>query len=173
MNTSESPSSIRISTSEREAEVWRALGEVADPEIPVLSLVELGVIRSVRLQESGVEVEMTPTFTGCPALERMKEDVEMKLKSKGFEPVVIRVNHAIPWSTDNLDETTKEKLRVFGIAPPPKTMESLAVTLELPVVCPFCSSARTHLESPFGATLCKQIYYCDSCLQSFERFKPL
>lgn len=173
MNPQESTSAIRSTASEREAEVWKALGEVADPEIPVLSLVELGVIRSVRLQESGVEVEMTPTFTGCPAMERMKEDVEMKLKSIGFEPVVIRVNRTVGWSTDNLDESAKEKLRIFGIAPPPKTRESLAVTLDLPVMCPFCSSARTHLESPFGATLCKQIYYCDSCLQSFERFKPL
>ncbi|MBF8248468.1 MAG: phenylacetate-CoA oxygenase, PaaJ subunit [Bacteroidetes bacterium] len=173
MNASESIPARQVFVSDREAEIWKALGEVADPEIPVLSLVELGVIRSVMLEGSGVEVEMTPTFTGCPALERMKEDVELKLKSKGFDPVVIRVNHSAPWSTDNLDEATKEKLRVFGIAPPPKTMESLAVTLELPVVCPFCSSAGTHLESPFGATLCKQIYYCDSCMQSFERFKPL
>ena len=173
MNMFDSTSTVPFSTSEREAEVWRALGEVADPEIPVLSLVELGVIRSVRLQGSGVEVEMTPTFSGCPALEQMKEDAEKKLKSRGFEPVVVRVNHVVQWSTDGLDESTKEKLRVFGIAPPPKRMESLAVTLELPVVCPFCSSSRTHLESPFGATLCKQIYYCDSCLQSFERFKPL
>lgn len=173
MNSPIQSEKTKTRASDRAAEVWKALGEVADPEIPVLSLVDLGVIRSVQVQESGVEIEMTPTFTGCPALERMKEDVEMKLKSKGFESVVIRVNHAVQWSTDNLDETTKEKLRVFGIAPPPKTMESLAVTLELPVVCPFCSSARTHLESPFGATLCKQIYYCDSCLQSFERFKPL
>ena len=156
-----------------EERAWTALGSIPDPEIPALSLLDLNIIRSVKANGNDVEVEMTPTFMGCPALERMKEDIRLRLKEVGFSGIQVKVNLASSWSTDLLSESAKEKLRGFGIAPPPKMGKSLPATLLLPVSCPFCGSAQTRLESPFGSTLCKQIYYCDSCRQSFERFKPL
>ena len=156
-----------------EAKAWNALKSVLDPEIPVLTLLDLNIIRSVKTHDNGVEVEITPTYMGCPALDRMKEDVRRRLEEVGFDHVRVNVDLTSTWSTELLNEHTKEKLREFGIAPPPKMNESLPVTLLLPVSCPFCGSAETHLESSFGSTLCKQIYYCDSCRQSFERFKPL
>ncbi|MBI3004119.1 MAG: phenylacetate-CoA oxygenase subunit PaaJ [Ignavibacteriales bacterium] len=156
-----------------EEKAWKALNSVQDPEIPVLSLVDLQIIRSVRTKGNDVEVEMTPTFMGCPALDRMKEDIQVRLREAGFDEITVNVDRTSSWSTDLLTEPTKEKLRVFGIAPPPKMNETLPVTLLLPVSCPFCGSTKTNLESPFGSTLCKQLYYCDSCRQSFERFKPL
>ncbi len=156
-----------------ESKAWNALQTVQDPEIPALSLLDLHIIRSVKVEDNGVEVEMTPTFMGCPALERMKEDVRLRLYEAGFTSVRVHVNHSTPWSTDLLGERAKEKLKEFGIAPPPRMTNSLPATLLLPVSCPFCASSETHMESAFGSTLCKQIYYCNSCRQSFERFKPL
>lgn len=153
--------------------IWDALKEVMDPEIPVISLVDLNVIRGVRIEEECVIVTMTPTFAGCPAMEQMKRDVISSLNKHGFADARIETILAPSWSTDNLSAETNEKLREFGIAPPPKKRESLQATLVLPVPCPFCGSEKTRLESPFGATLCKQILYCDECRQSFERFKPL
>jgi ring-1,2-phenylacetyl-CoA epoxidase subunit PaaD len=158
---------------EREQKVWELLESVADPEIPVLSLVELGIVRSVKVGEESVEVEITPTFMGCPALERMKHDIRQRLQEANYQNVNVVVNFASPWSTELLNEKTREKLRNFGIAPPPHTQKSLSAVLQLPVACPFCTSTDTQLENPFGSTLCKQIYYCNSCRQSFERFKPL
>ncbi len=156
-----------------EERIWKALKKIQDPEIPVLSLVDLNVIRGVRLEQGHVVVTMTPTFAGCPAMEQMKSDVIDSLRSLGFEQTRIEVVLAPSWSTDTLSEEAKERLRVFGIAAPPARTGSLEATLQLPVPCPFCKSVSTTLESPFGATLCKQIFYCNDCRQSFERFKPL
>src|SRR3990172_8657656 len=154
-------------------EIWEALEHVMDPEIPVLSLVDLKVIRDVKVEGDCVVVKMTPTFAGCPAMEQMKRDVIDAMHTKGFPNARIEVVLSPAWSTDSLTEDAKERLRVFGIASPPKKQESLEATLMLPVPCPFCHSTETKLESSFGATLCKQLFYCDHCRQSFERFKPL
>ncbi len=156
-----------------EARIWEELGKITDPEIPVLSLVEMKVIRSVEREGDRVKVQLAPTFMGCPALDYMKDEIRGRLHALGCAEVDIELSFNPPWSTDLLDEEVKEKLRAFGIAPPPMNGESLVAVLELPVACPFCNSMHTRLESPFGATLCKQIYYCDDCRQSFERFKPL
>lgn len=153
--------------------VWRALGEVMDPEIPVLSLVDLKVVRGVRIEDDCVVVTMTPTFAGCPAMDQMKRDVIDSMQRHGFSHVRIETVLSPSWTTDALTDETKEKLRVFGIAAPPRKRETFEATLMLPVSCPFCGSAETKLESSFGATLCKQIFYCDHCRQSFERFKPI
>jgi ring-1,2-phenylacetyl-CoA epoxidase subunit PaaD len=153
--------------------IWDALKGIMDPEIPVLSLVEMKVIRSLEIRGNRAKILLSPTFLGCPALEHMKEEIRQRLVSLGCEEVEIQLSLHPPWSTDLLDDEVKEKLRAFGIAPPPPNGESLVAVLELPVACPFCNSKQTHLESPFGATLCKQLYYCDTCRQSFERFKPL
>ena len=157
----------------KSGDVWKALAEVKDPEIPVLSLVDLGVIREAKMDGECVVVTMTPTFAGCPAMEQMKRDVLDVLRSKGFPNARVETVLSSSWSTDSIGVAAKEKLRAFGIAPPPKKLESLEATLTQPVACPFCHSTETKLESSFGATLCKQIYYCSHCSQSFERFKPL
>lgn len=156
-----------------EGTIWEELGKITDPEIPILSLVEMKILRSVSVTDAGVKVVMSPTFIGCPALDVMKNEIRSRLTALGCEQVTIETTFSPPWSSDMLDDDVKEKLRQFGIAPPPKTGEELVAVLSLPVACPFCKSSRTHLESPFGATLCKQIFYCDACRQSFERFKPI
>jgi ring-1,2-phenylacetyl-CoA epoxidase subunit PaaD len=156
-----------------EQRIWETLGQISDPEIPVISLVEMKVIRGISITEGGVTVTLSPTFVGCPALEHMKSEIRLQLGELGYEKITIETTFTPPWSTDMLDEEVKEKLRQFGIAPPPKNDGELIAVLQLPVACPFCSSKHTHLESAFGATLCKQIYYCDTCRQSFERFKPI
>lgn len=155
------------------AQARDVLQNIRDPEIPVLSLLELQVIRNLFVEGHRVTVDMTPTFLGCPALEFMKNEIREKLLAAGFEEVVINLKLSPPWSTDLLTPEVREKLRSFGIAPPERRQQSLQETLKKPVECPFCGSSRTRLESPFGPTLCRQLYYCDHCRQSFERFKPL
>jgi ring-1,2-phenylacetyl-CoA epoxidase subunit PaaD len=153
--------------------VWELLGEVQDPEIPTLSLTDLKIVRSVEVSGSSAKIVITPTFSGCPAIDHIRTLITDKLLSAGFTSVDVIIDRSRPWSSDLLDESAKEKLRSFGIAPPPAKSENLAVTLSLPVACPFCGSKQTTLESEFGPTLCRQIFYCEDCSQSFERFKPL
>ncbi|MER3523749.1 MAG: phenylacetate-CoA oxygenase subunit PaaJ [Ignavibacteria bacterium] len=156
-----------------EQDIRTELSKITDPEIPVLTLVEMKVIRSVKVADEVVTVVLSPTFVGCPAMEYMKNEIRSRLAALGCKDVRIETTFSPPWSTDMLDEDAKEKLRAFGIAPPPKNDGALEAVLALPVACPFCHSTATHLESAFGPTLCKQIYYCDACRQSFERFKPV
>jgi ring-1,2-phenylacetyl-CoA epoxidase subunit PaaD len=164
----------RMEQTELTQEVARkALSVIVDPEIPAVTLMEMKIIRDVTVENGAVRVLFSPTFMGCPALDLMKREIHDSLHQVGFRNVSIDVTFSPPWSTDMLDEQVREKLRAFGIAPPPPTGESLPATLQLPVSCPFCGSSNTHLESRFGSTLCRQIYYCDSCRQSFDRFKPI
>jgi ring-1,2-phenylacetyl-CoA epoxidase subunit PaaD len=162
---------VKVKLDERT--IWQELGKISDPEIPVLSLIEMKIIRNVSISGESVKIIMSPTFIGCPALDLMKDEIRARLAALGCEQVTIEITFSPPWSTDMLDDDVKEKLRMFGIAPPPKTGEELVAVLSLPVACPFCKSKNTHLESAFGATLCKQIFYCNECRQSFDRFKPL
>jgi ring-1,2-phenylacetyl-CoA epoxidase subunit PaaD len=155
-----------------EALVWDALNEIQDPEIPVLSLVDLRIIRSVRVEGNGVLVHMTPTFLGCPALEYMKDEIRTKLLGLGFERVAVELQYSPSWSTDMLEDEAREKLRAFGVAPPEQRL-ALGAAHSRPVACPYCGSQDTRLDSPFGPTLCRQIFYCDGCKQSFERFKTI
>lgn len=153
--------------------VWEILRTVPDPEIPVISLVDLGVVRSVRLEGKGVEVIIRPTFSGCPAMEHMRAEVDRALREEGYAPVKVTVDRTSIWSTNELNESARQRLTTIGIAPPPKATGDLAADLAHPVACPHCGSGDTHLDSAFGSTLCKQIFRCRSCRQSFERFKPL
>lgn len=154
--------------------VWASLHDVKDPEIPALSLVELGVVRSVTVDGERVHVALAPTFSGCPALELMRRQVEEKLLGLGFVEANVTIDRSLAWSSDMLNGEARRKLKAFGVTPPPAKGEiSLSAALSLPVECPFCGSNETTLESAFGSTLCKQIYYCERCRQSFERFKPL
>jgi ring-1,2-phenylacetyl-CoA epoxidase subunit PaaD len=155
-----------------ERQVWEELGKITDPEIPVLSLVEMKIIREVKVRDQEARVLISPTFVGCPALEYIKEEIRSRLSSLGCGSVEIQTTYSPPWSTDMLDENVREKLRSFGTAPPARTTE-IPATLTIPAACPFCGSMNTHMESEFGATLCKQIFYCNYCRQSFERFKTI
>ena len=154
--------------------IWTILREIPDPEIPVLSLVDLNVVKRVDVSATdGVRVELRPTFSGCPAIDLMKRQIHDVLTSRGVEHVSVEVDLASPWSTDDMGEEAKERLRAFGIAPPPRKGRDIGAALRLPVPCPHCGSEGTHLDSAFGSTLCKQLFVCDACHQPFERFKPL
>jgi ring-1,2-phenylacetyl-CoA epoxidase subunit PaaD len=156
-----------------EQTVWSELSKIQDPEIPVLTLVEMKIIRSVKVESGEVSVVMSPTFIGCPALEHMKDEIRRRLGELGCETVNIAMTFSPPWSTDMLDEPVLEKLRAYGIAPPPRFEGDIVETLAKPVPCPFCGSEQTRVQSTFGATLCKQMFVCESCRQPFERFKPV
>ena len=156
-------------------DVWAALAEIPDPEIPVISLVELGVIKGIEVEGRHVRIEFTPTFMGCPALEPMQRAMEEKVAGLGAEPEV-RVVLDDSWSTDRITAEGREKLREAGFAPPsPRPAGKLdLVQLRTGVFrCPYCGSTETRLENLFGPTPCRSIRYCDSCRQPFEQFKTL
>ena len=148
-----------------EADVWELLEEIPDPEIPVISLVDLGVIRSVDVDNGHVHIEFTPTFLGCPALEYMKRAIEEKVP--GAEVQVIQDDS---WSTDKITAAGREKLREAGFAPPAPRLVQLQSQVHK---CPYCGSTETHLENIFGPTPCRSLRYCDSCRQPFEQFKTI
>ena len=181
-----------------EAQVWEALEQIPDPEIPVVSLVDLGVIRSVEVATGHVRIEFTPTFLGCPALEFMKRAMEEKVAELGAEPEVEVISDD-SWSTDRITPAGREKLRAAGFAPPapreastpraasvageagdaqPKTGSPSArlglVQLQANIFrCPYCGSTQTRLENIFGPTPCRSLRYCESCRQPFEQFKTI
>jgi ring-1,2-phenylacetyl-CoA epoxidase subunit PaaD len=148
-----------------EAQVWEALEEIPDPEIPVVSLVDLGVIRSVDVSDGQVRIEFTPTFLGCPALEFMKRAIENKVP--GAEVKVIADDS---WSTDKITPAGREKLRAAGFAPPAPRLVQLRSQVHR---CPYCGSTETELENLFGPTPCRSLRYCESCHQPFEQFKTI
>jgi len=154
-----------------EAQVWEALAEIPDPEIPVVSLVDLGVIRSVDVSNGHVRIEFTPTFLGCPALEVMKRAMEEKVP--GAEVQVIQDDS---WSTDKITPAGREKLRAAGFAPPAPREASAPKLVQLQANvfrCPYCGSTDTRLENIFGPTPCRSLRYCESCRQPFEQFKTI
>jgi ring-1,2-phenylacetyl-CoA epoxidase subunit PaaD len=154
-----------------EAQVWEALAEIPDPEIPVVSLVDLGVIRSVDVSNGHVRIEFTPTFLGCPALEVMKRAMEEKVP--GAEVQVIQDDS---WSTDKITPAGREKLRAAGFAPPAPREASAPKLVQLQANvfrCPYCGSTETRLENIFGPTPCRSLRYCESCRQPFEQFKTI
>ncbi|HWG84223.1 MAG TPA: 1,2-phenylacetyl-CoA epoxidase subunit PaaD [Deinococcales bacterium] len=159
--------------------VWAVLATVPDPEIPTVSMVDLGIIEAVRVTD-GVEVELLPTFSGCPALDWMRQSVEEALAPLGL-PVRVSVNRRATWHSDRITPQGREKLRASGFAPPPvqgllelsSTLPDLDVELADGVACPHCGSRETTLDTPFGPTLCRAIYRCRSCRQPFEQFKPV
>jgi ring-1,2-phenylacetyl-CoA epoxidase subunit PaaD len=157
------------------ADVWAALDEIADPEIPVISLVDLGVIRDVRVDGSRVRIELTPTFLGCPALEAMRRALEEKVTSLGAEPEVAVIQDD-SWSTDRISPAGREKLRAAGFAPPAPRSAGTTTLVQLrsrAFRCPYCGSLETRLENIFGPTPCRSIRWCESCRQPFEQFKTI
>jgi len=145
-----------------EAQIWTWLEDVPDPEIPVLSLVDLGIIRAVEVGED-VVVKVTPTYSGCPATSIINLDIETKLREHGVENLRLETQIAPPWTTDWIKPEAHEKLRVYGIAPPKPGQPS----------CPRCHSENTTLVSSFGSTPCKSHYKCVDCLEPFDAFKCL
>jgi len=158
-----------------EAAVWDALAEIPDPEIPVISLVDLGVVRDVAVEGARVRVEFTPTFLGCPALEVMRDAMAEKVRELGGEPDVQVINDD-SWSTDRISAEGRAKLRESGFAPPATRAESKPTLVQLQSAvfrCPYCGSTDTRLENIFGPTPCRSLRYCASCRQPFEQFKTI
>jgi ring-1,2-phenylacetyl-CoA epoxidase subunit PaaD len=156
-------------------EVWTALEEIPDPEIPVISLVDLGVIRDVTVEGTSVRIEFTPTFLGCPALEVMRDALEAKVVSLGGVPNVAVIQDD-SWSTDRITPAGREKLREAGFAPPAPRAAGATTLVQLQSKafrCPYCGSTETRLENIFGPTPCRSIRWCDGCRQSFEQFKTI
>ncbi len=152
-------------------EIFQFLTEVNDPEIPVLSIVEMGIVREVELQDDSVRVVITPTYSGCPAMKVIEEEIVSALQKKGFENVTTRTVFSPSWTTDWLSEETKLKLKEYGIAPPGRASEQDSSGTLREIICPFCDSNKTELRSEFGSTACKSLHYCNNCQQPFEHFK--
>ena len=157
-----------------EAQVMAALADVADPEIPVVSIVDLGMVGSVRLEADRIGVSLLPTFVGCPALDAIRSAVESRLGDFG-RALDIRFDYRVPWTSDRITADGRAKLRASGFAPPSPGEAAAPILVQLlaPVPCPHCGSGRTVLESAFGPTQCRAIYHCAACRQPFEAFKPV
>jgi ring-1,2-phenylacetyl-CoA epoxidase subunit PaaD len=158
-----------------EQRVRDALAEIPDPEIPVISIVDLGVVRAVAVDGDRVRVEFTPTFLGCPALEAMRAAMEEAIRGLGGEPEVDVVLDD-SWSTDRISAEGREKLREAGFAPPAPRQAGVPTMVQLTSAvfrCPYCGSTETRLENIFGPTPCRSLRYCDSCRQPFEQFKTI
>ena len=155
-------------------QVWDALAEIPDPEIPVISLVDLGVVRDVQVEGERVHVEFTPTFLGCPALEVMRAQMTEAIERLGAEADV-EVVLDDSWSTDRITPEGREKLRASGFAPPaPRRAQPLQlVELQRGFRCPYCGSTDTKLKNLFGPTPCRSVRYCNACRQPFEQFKTV
>lgn len=157
------------------AEAWAVLSNVPDPEVPALSLPDLGVVREVIERERGVEVVLTPTYSGCPATEAIERSVVQALDDAGLGPVAVSRRLAPPWTTDWISPAGREKLRAYGIAPPGHLVGGEAPLHFRPrsVHCPRCDSGDTERLSAFGSTACKALYRCRACREPFEHFKPI
>jgi ring-1,2-phenylacetyl-CoA epoxidase subunit PaaD len=150
------------------------LEDVKDPEIPVISLVDLGVITEVIVNGTHVRVEMTPTFVGCPAMDYMRNEVVDVLKKHGVENPEVNLTLKKSWSSDHLSEKGKEAIRRYGLAPPP-ALNGLIQDIDVleHAKCPRCNGTNTVMRSPFGPTLCRSLHYCNDCQEAFEQFKPM
>lgn len=153
------------------------IGTVPDPEVPVISVVELGIVRDVHVDEAGaVAVTITPTYSGCPAMYEIEKDIRTALEAAGATSVSVQTVLSPAWTTDWIGPEAREKLRKYGIAPPGKAEQGGLITLtraRQPVTCPWCGSRDTELKSEFGSTACKAIHVCQACRQPFDEFKAL
>lgn len=156
-----------------EAEIWTWLKEVTDPEIPVLTVVDMGVVRKVATDGDNIKVSITPTYSGCPAMNEIENNIRETLMSKGFQNVEVEMVLSPPWTTDWLSEEGRNKLREFGIAPPEGTSADKRVLFgeAKKPQCPLCSSTDTEMISQFGSTACKALYRCHNCKEPFDYFK--
>ena len=157
-------------------EIFEVLNGVMDPEVPVLSVVELGIIRDAVASDDGVSVTITPTYSGCPAMREIESEVRKALEDQGFGRVEIRTTYWPAWTTDWITAPARAKLEAYGIAPPRPAGTDELVPLRrrtASVACPYCKSLNTEQKSVFGTTACKSIWYCNACMQPFEEFKAI
>jgi ring-1,2-phenylacetyl-CoA epoxidase subunit PaaD len=169
-------------TAMTEAKIWEWLEEVPDPELPVLSIVDLGIVRGVRCasRDAAATVTITPTYSGCPAMTAIEEDIRATLKRHGVSELVLETVLSPAWTTDWMSADAKERLRAYGVAPPQQLVRINGLEPALGggaderndvIVCPQCGSKRTEVISRFGSTACKALYQCKSCLEPFDAFK--
>lgn len=155
-------------------DVLKALMTVKDPEIPTISIVDMGIVTDVTVtEENDVHVTMTPTFVGCPAIDVMRRDAHDAVAALQPRTVKVDVTFDVPWSTNRLTEAGRAALLKHGLAPPVEYDTVLDLTVLNNAACPYCNSRNTTLKSPFGPTLCRSLHYCNNCLQAFESFKPV
>jgi ring-1,2-phenylacetyl-CoA epoxidase subunit PaaD len=158
----------------REEQIWEWLESVYDPEVPVLSVVDLGVVRKVEVSQTHTKITITPTYSGCPAMQVIEEDIRRKLLLEGLFNIEVITVLSPAWTTDWLSETGRVKLKEYGIAPPENEVDkSLLFSKPLVVPCPKCNSKETKMVSEFGSTACKAHYQCLSCKEPFDYFKCL
>ena len=163
-------SSTTISTQQ----VWEALTHVTDPEIPVLTIIDLGIVRNVTVNDKEAVITITPTYTGCPAMDVIGATIKMELLALGFDTVTVNQVLSPAWTTDWMSEAGKSKLKAYGIAPPNHKQQVCSLELFIPheaVQCPHCNAHHTHRISEFGSTACKALYQCDECKEVFDYFK--
>lgn len=164
-----------LATTYSEEQIWDFLREVHDPEIPVLNIVEMGIAREVKRSGRQLTVRITPTYSGCPAMAAIEQEIRRKLSDEGLENFEVVKDFSETWTTDWMTEEARGKLKEYGIAPPGKTsadddfLQSLKSSKVVP--CPYCDSLETELQSEFGSTACKAQYYCHDCEEPFEHFK--
>lgn len=162
-------STARNDTTQR---AWQVAAAVADPEIPVLSIADLGVLRSVEADGLGVAVTITPTYSGCPAVDAIRDDIVLALTAEGFAPVTVRLVLSPAWTTDWITDEGRRRLEQFGIAPPTgHSARTGPIPVLLAVRCPQCGSLSTRELSRFGSTPCKALYVCQACAEPFDKFK--
>jgi ring-1,2-phenylacetyl-CoA epoxidase subunit PaaD len=154
-------------------QIWGILNEIRDPEIPIVSIVDLGMVRSIYIEGQDVYVSFAPTFVGCPALDVIQSEIKGRLSQSGANKVEITLCYSPPWSSNWISPSAREKLREFGLAPPPYLSGDIELALSAPVICPHCSSDNTIMTNDYGSTLCRAIYVCKNCSQPFEQFKPI
>jgi ring-1,2-phenylacetyl-CoA epoxidase subunit PaaD len=157
-----------------EKDIWNYLEEVFDPEVPVLTVVDLGIVQKVVVDERNIGITITPTYSGCPAMQRIEDDIIEKLREKGDFNVTVDLVLSPAWTTDWISEEGKRKLKEYGIAPPEDEADKSVLFAEQTVVpCPKCNSRDTKMISQFGSTACKAHYQCNTCLEPFDYFKCL
>ncbi|WNJ20395.1 1,2-phenylacetyl-CoA epoxidase subunit PaaD [Pontibacter sp. G13] len=156
-----------------ETGILELLNQVKDPEIPVLSVVKMGIIKGVRVKDEVVEVDMVPTFAGCPAIEVMRKDIEKTCYAAGAKEVKVNVMFKQAWSTNEMTKEGKQELKDFGISPPPDYDGELTLETLAHAECPNCGSKNTQLQNSFGPTACRAIHFCKDCHETFEQMKPL
>ena len=153
--------------------IWSILEQINDPEVPVISIIDLGIVRGVNCTDDDVEIVITPTYSGCPAMDVIRVTIRMALREQGYEKVKITTILSPAWTTDWMSEAGKEKLQAYGIAPPNPKQQicDTALFAEEAVQCPHCRSYNTKRISEFGSTACKSLYRCNQCQEPFDYFK--
>ncbi|HEY9226425.1 MAG TPA: 1,2-phenylacetyl-CoA epoxidase subunit PaaD [Gemmatimonadaceae bacterium] len=157
-------------------ELFDILDTVKDPEVPVISIVELGIVRDAVATDDGVVITITPTYSGCPAMREIEDDVRRVLEEQGIGAIEIRTTYSPAWTTDWIGPAAREKLEAYGIAPPGRAADGLELVplrRRAAIRCPYCKSVNTEQKSAFGSTACKAIWFCNSCRQPFEEFKAI